>query len=83
MTDLGWKADGIERAIACGGVPLEVYRRPGFGAGKGVRRADGYVALHGSGFDYDSYDSEQPLCSTRRSSLDLLRPRLRAMRPAL
>lgn len=40
MADLGWKADGIERAAAAGGVALEVYTRPGFEAGKGVRRAD-------------------------------------------
>lgn len=39
MSDLGWKADGIERAEAAGGVTLEVYRRPGFTGGqKAVRR---------------------------------------------
>lgn len=40
LSDLGWRADGIERAIAAGGVPLETYRRPGFTGGKAVRRAD-------------------------------------------
>lgn len=40
MTDLGWRAEGIERAIAAGGIPLETYRRPGFTASKGVRRSD-------------------------------------------
>lgn len=38
MSDLGWRADGIERAIAAGAVELEVYRRPGFTGGKAVRR---------------------------------------------
>lgn len=40
MTDLGWRADGIERATACGGVALEVYRRPGFDRRLAVRRVD-------------------------------------------
>lgn len=40
MNDLGWRADGIERAVASGGVVLEVYRRPGFTGGKAVRQAD-------------------------------------------
>lgn len=39
MTDLGWRADGIERARAAGGVDLEVYRRPGFTGGVAVRRS--------------------------------------------
>ena len=38
MSDLGWRADGIERALAAGGVELEVYRRPGFRSELGVRR---------------------------------------------
>ena len=29
MSDLGWRADGIARARACGAVELEVYYRPG------------------------------------------------------
>lgn len=41
MNDLGWRADGIERAIAASGTPLETYRRPGFTAGKGIRRSEG------------------------------------------
>lgn len=39
MSDLGWAADGIERAVAAGGVELEKYRRPGYVAGVGVRRS--------------------------------------------
>jgi hypothetical protein len=40
MSDLGWRADGIERAIACGGVPPDLYLRPGFTGTKAIRRAD-------------------------------------------
>lgn len=29
--DFGWKAEGIERALACGGVELEMHTPPGFG----------------------------------------------------
>lgn len=58
MNDLGWRADGIERAIAAGGVPLEIYRRPGFEAGRGVRRADGDGAGGGIPFDPDPYPYE-------------------------
>ncbi|MEK6250430.1 MAG: hypothetical protein AABM43_00580 [Actinomycetota bacterium] len=36
---LGWTADGIAKALDCGGVPLEVYRRPGFTRGRAVRRS--------------------------------------------
>lgn len=50
--DLGWRADGIDRALAAGGVPLEVYRRPGFTGGKAVRRSDTYGG--GSGFPIES-----------------------------
>lgn len=39
MSDLGWRADGIARARAAGGIELERYRRPGFAATEGVRRA--------------------------------------------
>lgn len=39
MTDLGWRADGIDRARAAGGVDLELYRRPGFTGGLAVRRS--------------------------------------------
>lgn len=55
--DLGWRADGIERATAAGGVPLETYRRPGFTGGLAVRRADGQGA--GGGIPMDPYASEQ------------------------
>lgn len=30
MSDLAWKADGIEKARACGGLDLDVKRRAGF-----------------------------------------------------
>lgn len=39
MSDLGWRADGIARAKAAGGIELETYRRPGFAGGTGVRRS--------------------------------------------
>lgn len=50
--DLGWRADGIARAEACGGVPLEVYHRPGFTGGRAVRRAD-FAGGGGSGIVLD------------------------------
>lgn len=40
MSDLGWRADGITRAKAAGGIELETYRRPGFTGGVGVRRSE-------------------------------------------
>jgi hypothetical protein len=52
MTDLGWRADGIERARAAGGIELELYRRPGFTGGKAVRRSTEGGA--GAGFAYDN-----------------------------
>jgi hypothetical protein len=48
MSDLGWRADGIERALAAGGVPLETYRKVGFTGGVGVRRSD--MNCYASGF---------------------------------
>jgi len=39
MSDLGWKADGIARARAAGGIELERYRRPGFRSEIAVRRS--------------------------------------------
>lgn len=48
---MGWRADGISRALAAGGVPLETYRKPGFTGTKGVRRSDTYGG--GFGFDID------------------------------
>jgi hypothetical protein len=35
--DFGWRAEGIARARAIGGVDLEVYRRPGFTGDLAVR----------------------------------------------
>jgi hypothetical protein len=40
MSDLGWRADGIERARIAGGIELELYRRPGVVRGLAVRRSD-------------------------------------------
>lgn len=50
MSDLGWRADGIARARAAGGVELETYRRPGFAGGRAVRRVRSEVA---SGFGFE------------------------------
>lgn len=60
MSDLGWRADGIERAIAAGGIELEVYHRPGFTGRRSVRKVTTGGA--GSGFpidhDPDPWDEE-------------------------
>lgn len=50
MSDVGWRADGIARARAAGGLDLERYRRPGFTGGEAVRIAG---SLGGAGFEYD------------------------------
>lgn len=52
MSDLGWRADGIERARAAGGIDLDVYRRPGFTGGIAVRR--GIQPAGGSGLPINS-----------------------------
>ena len=57
--DLGWRADGIQRARACGGIDLEVYRVPGFLSGVAVRRARIDVAGGSSGMtvaDSEEFD---------------------------
>lgn len=56
--DLGWRADGIARALAAGGVELELYRRPGFTGGLAVRRVPG--DSYACGFDAASYRDEEP-----------------------
>jgi hypothetical protein len=56
MSDLGWRADGIERARAAGGVELEVYRRPGFTGGRAVPRVAVDMTVSGS----TSLDPEPP-----------------------
>ena len=56
MSDLGWRADGISRAMAAGGVPLERYRRPGFTDTVGVRRSDTY----GGGYGFDVRSDPDP-----------------------
>ena len=50
MSDIGWRADGIAKAEAAGGVLLEKYRRPGFTNHTGVR-ALGPSLAGGSGFE--------------------------------
>lgn len=50
MSDLGWRAEGIARAEAAGGVTLERYLKPGFVREFGVRRLRGDLAS-GSGFE--------------------------------
>lgn len=49
MNDLGWRADGIERAMAAGGVEFEVYQRPGYTGGRAVRRSNTHGAGSGNG----------------------------------
>lgn len=56
--DLGWRADGIERATAAGGVWLEVYQRPGFTGGKGIRRAERGGGGAGFAIDRDPFPDE-------------------------
>lgn len=51
--DLGWTADGIERAEAAGGITLEVYQRPGFTGGRAVRVRPGAADASGQEFDVD------------------------------
>lgn len=50
MSDMGWRADGMARARAAGGLDLERYRRPGFTGGLGVRVAG---SLGGEGFEFN------------------------------
>lgn len=59
MSDLGWRADGIARAKAAGGIELELYRRPGFTGGKSVRRVDAGSGA-GGGFSHtdDPWDDD-------------------------
>lgn len=61
MSDVGWRADGIERARAAGGVELELYRRPGFVGGWGVRRSSPDLQVSGS----TDADPEPPTADDR------------------
>jgi hypothetical protein len=57
--DLGCTADGIERAIAAGGVVLERYHRPGFTGGPAVRVSGSSAtaaALAGDELELDDED---------------------------
>lgn len=54
--DLAWLAAGIADAEAAGGVTLELYHRPGFGAGIGVRHR--YPAVNVAGVDTGTYDDD-------------------------
>lgn len=60
--DLGWRADGIARALAAGGVELELYRRPGFTGGTGVRRSG--ISGSGQGFTVDLPEEDDPYCDS-------------------
>lgn len=56
MTGVGWRAEGIERARAAGGVDLDVYLRPGFSRVTAVRvtRCErGYIGSGIQGFATD------------------------------
>lgn len=52
MSNIGWTADGIERARAAGGIDLEVYRKPGFTGGMAIRRS--FDGAGGSGFEIEA-----------------------------
>lgn len=70
MSDLAWRAEGIERAIDAGGVVLEVYRRPGFTGGPGVRRATDGTSLTAMSNDEDREMLEPEIeifCGARRA----------------
>lgn len=58
MSDIGWRAEGIERAEAAGGVTLELYRRPGFVRSYAVRRISGDLAS-GSAFEIQADPNPQ------------------------
>lgn len=58
MSDLGWRADGIARAKAAGGVELELYRRPGFTGTVGVRRVGAEASAQGFEVDCDPEPGE-------------------------
>lgn len=60
MSDLGWRADGIERAKAAGGIELERYTRPGFTGGPAVRRTSdgGYCSGFTADLDPQWYGDE-------------------------
>lgn len=57
MSELGWRADGIARARAAGGIELERYRRPGFTGGASVRRVPD-ESSHVSGPIFDPWWSD-------------------------
>ena len=58
MSRLAWVADGIARARQAGGVDLECYRRPGFEAGVGVRRASEGAGVAGIPLDPERCDPD-------------------------
>jgi len=57
-SDLGWRADGMARALAAGGIELEIYRRPGFITGTAVRRS--LVGASGSGIPIEAPGEADP-----------------------
>lgn len=66
MSDLGWRADGIERAIAVGGVPLDLYRKPGFTGGVSVRRVDLAGDGYGAELDPEPWEDDGEPSDRRR-----------------
>ena len=53
MSDLGWRADGIARALAAGGVVIELHRVPGFARGLEARSLSSEASGGGSGVQLD------------------------------
>jgi hypothetical protein len=66
--DLGWRADGIERALAAGGVMLELYTRPGFTGGKAVRRVPD-SAGPGAGFAVEADPEPEEYAPDQRATV--------------
>ena len=60
MSDLGWRADGIMRARAAGGVELEVYRKPGFQSQLSVRRSSDGGTVSGFAVEASWFEDPEP-----------------------
>jgi|1186.fasta_scaffold1181224_2 hypothetical protein len=72
MSDMGWRADGIARARAAGGLDLERYRTPGFVSCVGVRAVVGDAQAQGFDVIYvdptpDEHEGKQPWMPAPRS----------------
>lgn len=79
MSDVGWRADGIARARAAGGVDLDRYRRPGFVAGYGVRVTSSDPS-GGSGFDVEADPWPDDVDRAARARVAVARPHARHTR---